>query len=274
MRPSVRWQTDSGVGITHTPAPLDEAFGRPRVGRPWCTGACIPALETCLSENHLIELLPRADRKRLLALCEPTELVLSEVLCEPGKPTSHVYFPIDGFISLISLLPGHPGLEVGMVGREGMVGAQLALGVVNSPLRALVQGAGAALRVNAQAFRAELLLSAALRNHLDRYLYVLMAQLATSAACLRFHQIGPRLARWLLMTQDRAHSNRFHVTQEFLAYMLGVRRVGITAAAKLLQGDGLIEYSRGEMTVHDRSGLQRVACACYENDRHAYAEQF
>ena len=230
-------------------------------------------MEICLSENHLIELLPRADRKRLLALCEPTELVLSEVLCEPGKPTSHVYFPIDGFISLISLLPGHPGLEVGMVGREGMVGAQLALGVVNSPLRALVQGAGAAFRVNAQAFRAELLLSAALRNLLDRYLYVLMAQLATSAACLRFHQIGPRLARWLLMTQDRAHANTFHVTQEFLAYMLGVRRVGITAAATHLQREGLIEYSRGEMTVHDRSGLEHAACPCYETDRQAYAEQ-
>ena len=227
-----------------------------------------------MSENHLIELLPRADRKRLLALCEPIQLVLSEVLCEPGTLTRHAYFPLDGFISLVTMLPGHPGLEVGMVGREGMVGAQLALGVVTSPLRAVVQGSGAALRVSADSFRAELLQSAALRNHLNRYVYVLMAQLATSAACLRFHQIGPRLARWLLMTQDRAHSNRFHVTQEFLAYMLGVRRVGITAAAKLLQGDGLIEYSRGEMTVHDRSGLQRVACACYENDRHAYAEQF
>ena len=227
-----------------------------------------------MSENHLIELLPRADGKRLLAICEPIQLVLSEVLCEPGKPTSHVYFPVDGFISLIATLSGHPGLEVGMVGREGLVGVQLALGVVNSPLRAVVQGSGAALRVSAPAFRAELLLSAALRNHLDRYLYVLLAQLATSAACLRFHQIGPRLARWLLMTQDRAHSDSFHVTQEFLAYMLGVRRVGITAAAMHLQRDGLIEYSRGEMTVLDRSGLERAACACYQTDLQAYAEQF
>lgn len=230
--------------------------------------------ERGLSENHLIELLPRDDRKRLLDLCEPIHLVLSEVLCEPGQPTLHAYFPTDGFISLVTQLPGHPGLEVGMVGREGMVGAQLALGAVVSPLRALVQGSGAALRVNSEAFRAELLLSTALRQVLDRYLCVLMAQMATSAACLRFHQIGPRLARWLLMTQDRAHSNRFHVTQEFLAYMLGVRRVGITAAATVLQRDGLIEYSRGEMTVHDRGALEHAACSCYESDQKAYADQF
>jgi Mn-dependent DtxR family transcriptional regulator len=101
-----------------------------------------------------------------------------------------------------------------------------------------------------------------------------MAQLATSAACLRFHQIGPRLGRWLLMTQDRAHADTFHVTQEFLAYMLGVRRVGITAAAGTLQRLGLIEYTRGEMTVLDRPGLERAACTCYAADRHSYAEQF
>ena len=99
-----------------------------------------------------------------------------------------------------------------------------------------------------------------------------MAQLATSAACLRFHLIGPRLARWLLMTQDRAHADSFHVTQEFLAYMLGVRRVGITAAAGSLQRGGLIEYTRGELTVLDRAGLEAVACSCYAIDRHTYDE--
>jgi CRP-like cAMP-binding protein len=226
-----------------------------------------------MSENHLIALLPRSDRTRLLAACEPTQLVLSEVLCEAGKPTRYAYFPTGGFISLITLVADHPGLEVGMVGREGMVGAQLALGVVTSPLRALVQGSGAALRIGTKAFRAELASSASLRHHLDRYLYVLMAQLATSAACLRFHQIGPRLARWLLMTQDRAQADTFHVTQEFLAYMLGVRRVGITAAATALQRSGLIEYTRGELTVLDRGRLEHAACTCYERDRQAYADQ-
>ena len=226
-----------------------------------------------MSDNHLIELLPRTDRARLLAVCEPTQLLLSEVLCEPDRPTRHVYFPTGGFISLVTLLEGHPGLEVGMVGREGMVGAQLALGVVASPLRSLVQGSGTALRVGTKAFRAELARSTALRRIIDRYLYVLMAQLATSAACLRFHLIGPRLARWLLMTHDRAETDTFHVTQEFLAYMLGVRRVGVTAAAAALQRSSLIEYTRGALTVLDRAGLEHVACSCYETDRQSYAAQ-
>jgi len=106
---------------------------------------------------------------------------------------------------------------------------------------------------------------------LDRYIYVLMTQLAASAICLRFHLIGPRLARWLLMSQDRAHANGFRVTQEFLAYMLGVRRVGVTTAAVSLQRKGLIDYHRGELTVLDRRGLEAVACSCYASDRAAYA---
>lgn len=225
-----------------------------------------------MAENHLIELLPRTDRTRLLAICEPTELVLSEVLSEPGKATRHVYFPTDGFISLVTLVEGHPALEVGMVGREGMVGAQLALGVTTAPLRALVQGAGAAWRIATKSFQAELARSTALQRSLNRYLYVLMGQLATSAACLRYHLIGPRLARWLLMTQDRAHADTFHVTQEFLAYMLGVRRVGVTAAAGALQRSGLIAYTRGELTVLDRAGLEAAACSCYATDRQTYAK--
>lgn len=223
-------------------------------------------------ENHLIALLPRKDRLRLLAACTQIELPLAEVLCDPGKPTKYVYFPTDGFISLIAVIPGSPGVEVGMVGREGMLGAQLALGVVTAPLHALVQGAGTAWRIGTRAFRAELAASVALQGGLNRYLYVLMAQLAESTACVRFHQIGPRLARWLLMSQDRSQASRFHVTQEFLAYMLGVRRVGITAAAGGFQKQGLIEYSRGEMTVLDRKGLENAACGCYAADRKAYTQ--
>jgi CRP-like cAMP-binding protein len=224
------------------------------------------------AENHLIELLPRRQRLQLLAICEPVQLVLSEVLCEAGEPALHVYFPTQGFISLVAQVDDHPGVEVGMIGREGMLGAQLALGVSTAPLHALVQGAGSALRVESRAFRRELRQNLALQHLLHRYAFVRVVQLASSAACLRFHLIGPRLARWLLMSQDRAHADTFHVTHEFLAYMLGVRRVGVTVAAGLLQQDGLIAYHRGLLTVLDRKRLESTACACYAMDQHAYAE--
>lgn len=224
------------------------------------------------AQNHLVGTLPRADRKRLLAASEPVDLVMAEVLCERGKPSRFVYFPVDGFISLVAQVDGHPGLEVGMVGREGMFGAHLALGVTTEPLRAVVQGPGSAWRIGAASFRRELADSEALQSSLNRYLYVLMAQLASSACCLRFHMIGPRLARWLLMTQDRAHADHFRVTHEFLSYMLGVRRVGITAAAGALQRRGLVEYRRGELKVLDRGGLEAAACSCYATDQRAYAD--
>jgi CRP-like cAMP-binding protein len=163
---------------------------------------------------------------------------------------------------------------VGMVGREGMLGIQLALGVATEPLKALVQGSGHALRIRAAAFRRELLADQALRATIDRYVYVLFAQHARAAACLRFHQIEQRLARWLLMSHDRAHADSFRVTHEFLAYMLGVRRVGVTIAAGALQRRQLIVYDRGEMTIVDRAGLADVACSCYASDQAAYAEQF
>ena len=225
-------------------------------------------------QNHLIERLPLAERTRLLSICEAVELTLGAVLFEPSEKTRHVWFPIDGFISLISLIDGSPGVEVGMVGREGMLGAHLVLGVTTTPLRAIVQGAGKAWQVEATAFRAELAQGTALRRTLDSYLYVLMAQLAAAPACLRFHQIGPRLARWLLMSQDRAHADHFHVTHEFLAYMLGVRRVGVTSAAGALQRSGLIEYHRGALKVLDRRGLEAAACGCYEADQRSYAQIF
>ena len=223
--------------------------------------------------NHLIELLSRSDRKSLLAISEPCELVLSEVLYEPGTRARYVYFPLTGFISLITLLDDGEGtgIEVGMAGIEGMLGSHVALGVADAPLHALVQGAGTALRIESAAFAAELERSASLRRVINRYVYVLMLQMGSAAACLRFHMIGPRLARWLLMSHDRAMSDDLYLTHEFLAYMLGVRRVSITAAAGELQRGGAITYRRGACHVVDRSLLEGAACSCYASDKRHFA---
>lgn len=218
-------------------------------------------------ENRLMRALPRSDRQSLVAACQRVDLILGDVLLEPGEDTSFAYFPVVGFISLVKTVEGSPSVEVGMVGREGMVGVQLALGVPSAPLRALVQGSGIALRLKAHELQAQLSSSRELRGTINRYIYVLMSQLATSAACLRNHSIGPRLARWLLMTQDRAGADQFRVTQEFLAYMLGVRREGVTAAARSLQVHGLIRYVRGELRVLNRAGLEAAACPCYALDQ-------
>ncbi len=224
--------------------------------------------------NQLLAQLPPRSQQRIGALGEVVELKLSEILGDAGRPTSFVLFPIEGFISLLAQVDGEHAIEVGMVGREGMLGIQVALGVSAEPLKTIVQGAGKALRISAAAFRREHAANPALRSTIDRYVYVLFAQHTRAAACLRFHQIEERLARWLLMSQDRAHADQFKVTQEFLAYMLGVRRVGVTLAAGALQRQKLIAYDRGEMTIIDRAGLENAACGCYASDRTAYADQF
>jgi CRP-like cAMP-binding protein len=185
------------------------------------------------------------------------------VLYEPEARMRSVYFPSDCLVSLLAVTDGRFSLEVGMVGREGMVGVALALGVPRSPVRALVQGAGAALRMSSGRFASALRHSAPLQDALHGYTHGLMNQISRTAACNRFHVVEARLARWLLMTRDRLGAREFRMTHEFLAAMLGVRRVGVTEAATAVQRRGLIEYRRGLIRILDGAGLEAVSCSCY-----------
>ncbi|APX94878.1 Crp/Fnr family transcriptional regulator [Halomonas sp. 1513] len=220
--------------------------------------------------NQLLFDLPPREHAAFMAACEPITLVFGKVLIEPGEEIEHVYFPVDSFISLIVGLADGARLEVAMTGREGMTGGALLLGVKESPLCALVQGGGTALRMDAARLRQLLLSCPTLNQRLLRYLYVTMSQLAQTAACTHFHRVEARLARWLLMTQDRAESDQLQLTHEFLAMMLGVRRAGVTEAASALQARGLISYQRGTINVLDRGGLIEASCGCYLVDRRLY----
>lgn len=221
--------------------------------------------------NRLIAALPRAERERLLTRCEPIDLVFGAILCEPDRPYRSVYFPLSGFISQVEDIRGHPPLEMALIGNEGLLGASLVLGVPTAPLRAVVQGAGSAWRISASQFQRELAGSEALRRGLGRYLYSSLRELSQTAACSYFHEIGARLARWLLMTHDRAHADHFHLTHQFMADMLGVQRSAITIAAGALQKNQLIRYTRGEISILDRHGLEAASCECYAlmSDRNA-----
>lgn len=222
-------------------------------------------------QNDILASLPRNDYRRLLPDLSPATLNFRDVLYEPGEVMQEVYFPLTCLVSLLTVVGNHLALEVGMVGREGMVGVALALGVEKSPVRALVQGGGPALKMNKARFVAAFRDCPPLRRALHGYIYALMGQISRTAGCNRFHVVEARLAKWLLMTRDRIGSGDFEMTQEFLATMLGVRRVGVTEAASALQRQGLIEYSRGHIRTLDHAGLEAAACSCYAAERAAAA---
>jgi CRP-like cAMP-binding protein len=212
----------------------------------------------------MLAALPRKQYQRMLDGLESVVLTFGEVLYEPGERIRHVYFPNDSLVSLLTLVDRHLALEVGMVGREGMVGVPLSLGTDVSPVRALVQGAGAAMRMMSARFCKEIRISPQLQQQVNRYTGALMAQITQTAACNRFHVVEARLARWLLMTRDRMRSAEFRLTHEFLGHMLGVRRVGVTNAARSLQKGNLISYSRGKIRILNQRGLEAASCSCYE----------
>lgn len=213
--------------------------------------------------NRLLAALPADEYRRLLPELEQVTMPFQKVLYEPGERIRHVYFPEDSVVSLLAEVADRSTLEVGIVGNEGVAGISVFMGVNASRHRAIVQGAGTAMRLGASLLRKEAERAGPLHLLLRRYVHTLLTQVSQSAACNRFHTVDARLARWLLMTRDRLGTDEFRLTQDFISNMLGVRREGVSKAAGALQKGELINYSRGRIKILDRQGLEATACECY-----------
>lgn len=220
--------------------------------------------------NRLLAGIPKNDLRRFMMKCESMELLSGAVLNHAGDRIQHVYFPTSSIISIMKPIDSDKDLEVSLIGNEGILGSTLLLGVNTAPFLAVVQKTGLALRIEAKAFTSELEKSFVLKHKLNLYLYVSFSQHIQNAACNRFHVLEKRLARLLLMIRDRSDSQNFHITQESLAQMLGVRRVGVTIAAGNLQHQKLISYSRADLKIHDNAGLEAKSCSCYQADKLTY----
>jgi len=223
-----------------------------------------------VARNRLLTALPPDSLARLWPLLQPVDLPFRQTLHEPNALIANVFFPETGWVSLVATLEDGDGAEVGLVGYEGMVGLPVLLGDDRDDLESMVQNAGTALSLDADAFREVFEDDPALRRLLLRYALVHHGQVARTAACNGRHHIEQRLARWLLMAHDRSGTDTFPMTHELLSMMLGVRRAGITVAAGALQKAGMIQYERGTMTVTDRPGLENAVCECYGIVRRAY----
>jgi CRP-like cAMP-binding protein len=226
-----------------------------------------------IGNNNLLLLLPNGDRKRLEASMQQVPIDPHDMLQRPAEDMRHVYFPLRGVISLMTPLEDGSAVETATVGNEGMVGIYAFLGgggIANA--QAMGQVPGEALRMDADHFRAEVDGDGKLHQVMFAYTQALIAQISQGVACNGSHSIQDRCARWLLESHDRAGEDRFLLTQEFLADMLGVRRPSVTVAARTLQQAGLIEYERGRITIKDRGGLEEAACECYQAIRGVYAQ--
>nr|WP_315260025.1 Crp/Fnr family transcriptional regulator [uncultured Duganella sp.] len=217
-----------------------------------------------LANNRLLASLPDDDQAQLAEKCETVRVDNGQVLSEPGQEVRYVYFPIDSLVSLLGVAEGRMTLEVGSIGREGMLGASVVLGHELAQVRAVVQRSGRAYRMASGDFVTEFYRMESLQRLLHRYTDTALAQAIQIAVCSRFHVLEARLARSLLITRDRLQSEKFHLTHEFLAHSLGVRRVGVTKAASALQNQKLITYSRGNIEILDSVGLEAASCHCYE----------
>src|ERR1700693_2947014 len=231
----------------------------------------MPAAKKISIPNHLLAALSRADYQKLLLVLEPVKLDFGEILYESHAQIHHVYFPNDCFVSMLTTVDTGQAAEVGLIGSEGMIGIPMALGVAVSPFRAVVQGGGTAMRMKTVDFRRNFKNSGGLQKEVFLFTHLLMIQVAQTAACNRFHVVTQRMARWLLMTRDRINTNEFRITQEFLALMLGVRRVGVSMAMGALRERKLISYRRGTITVLDPVGLVAAACGCYKTVKDSYS---
>jgi CRP-like cAMP-binding protein len=223
------------------------------------------------TSNHLLDQLPPAALDRLRPHLAVEVLSMSQTLQARGKPVKSVLFPTSGMISIVAMLRDGAAVEVGIAGREGMLGVQAVLGDDVSINEAMVQVPGSALRMPADVLRREAQASPELRAVLLRYVQAVLNSATQSAACNRAHLLEQRLARWLLTARDRAGTDRLPLTHEFIAMMLGVRRAGVTVAAQSLQTSGLIQYAHGRITIADREGLEVAACECYEVIKREYA---
>lgn len=221
--------------------------------------------------NYLLANLPDNEIEHLEKKYEYIQLSYEDVLTSRNQIIDYVYFPLDSIISLVAPLEDSREMEITMIGNEGMLGITLILGIDLAPFSALVHKAGSAIRIRVSFFLACLEVCPCLKKNLNRYLCVSFSQLVQAAICNRFHFVQERLARLLLMIGDRAHSKSFYITQDLLAHMLGVRRVGVTKAALALQNKKLIAYSRGNVVIHDVVGLGREACPCYVADNNIYS---
>jgi CRP-like cAMP-binding protein len=213
--------------------------------------------------NRILNALTRDEYERISVHLEYVSMPLGMVLYHPGDPVTHVYFPNSGTVSVVSVFEDGGSVEVGMVGNEGMFGVSVFLGSISTPLEVAVQLPGDGLRMRAVVLRDEFRKGGQLQDLLLRYTQGFITQIAQTAACNRAHNVEKRLAKWLLMCQDRSHSDQLALTHEFIGSMLGVRRAGVTVAAGMLQHEGLIRYRRGHITVLDRGRLETRSCECY-----------